>query len=1771
MLSRVPGYRIKEMLFESEHTAVARAERESDQQPVILKQLTNDFPDAATLTRFVFGFDVAQTFDHPNIVRHIEGVGLPRRDENSGITFPGECKPTQVLEDQQCMDLYAYLKQCDQGRVPLDVFVNMAVQLADALSVIHYHQVVHKDLHPGNILYNPDTGRVQITDFGLASLLSREQPALRPPEHLEGVLAYLSPEQTGRMNRALDYRSDFYSLGCTFYHLLSGHPPFEASDALGLVHAHLAKQPRSLLALRDDLPPVVSAIVHKLMMKTAEDRYQSALGLKKDLEKIREALASHAPVMEFPLGMDDISDRFHLPQKLYGRENEVQRLLQRFFQAAGGRPRFLAIAGYSGIGKSALVNEVHKPIAAYHGFFCAGKFDPLQKNIPYSALQTALKSWIQHTLSQHEHSLQSTRTQLLEALGANARVLVDFMPEFASLLGELPPVVSLGADETQNRFYLVFQQFIKVITREHPLVLFIDDIQWADRGTLNLLPRLMSEAPCRVLLIVAYRDNEVDAMHPALEALQQIDPTVLEKDSPACITLGPLCAADVMNLLTDALHRPPAELQPLVDLILAKTGGNPFFVGEFLKTLYTEKLLDFNLAQQRWCWQIHAIEAKGITGNVVELMLRKMTQLPPDTQSMLQLAACVGNRFELNLLARVAETSLFEVAHRLWPAPRDGLILQDDRDGHPGWVERTAPVSDRVPLLYSSKRCRFLHDRMLQAAYESMTVSHRQQTHLRIGRLWWNAGCVDELSDEERFAIVAQLNQARPWIHAPEEQAQLALLNLRAAQQAKASSAWEAVATYAGIGIELLSPDPWQRGPEAAQALYRLKAEADYLNGDPDSADRHYDELFLHLQDNLQRADICATRMVQALGHGEWAKGGDYGLQGLDYLGLGLPDEAQLAEAIRIEKTRLHERCPAGVIDNVLAMPEMQDPAMLIAMRILPNLYARFNVLNQSLYRQFACLKGANWLLAYGKSDVAAVMLAFYAAEMRRNCDFRGALQQAEQARLLADSYESCREIANFYNFLATCLWHLKAPLPEAVRLNMKGMRLGLERGELARAAMNYGNTLFSMFSQGEPLAGILQQAIDAEAFVAKHALYFPVSTVIRQLCTALLSEDSQGAGGLNDAQFEPGLFAKIKASFHYGYLLHYRCMLAFWYDNQDAALDWARQVEHSNLPINSSTIDHQFFYTLLLLQQWDHLGVEDRAKVNDLQQVFAELTSLYTPNFEHKQQLLAAERARAEGQATKAVCTLYRDAIASAKKHGFLAMQALGNELFGEYWLSEGFDSIALPFIREAICLYRQWGCQPRVLHLQTRFDHVLPEWDARVAEPVSLAASQVSHKSQPRDTLDLATVMKSAQLISSELLQSRLAAKVLEVIVESAGASSASLMITIAGQPQVIAQVGDDRQMIVPDAPMALELCLHLPQTIVRYVLNTDDVVNIGDVPGHRLFANDPYLMQHRPRSILCVPVVYRDRTVGALYLENKLTQDAFTPDRLDVIRLLLAQTAISFENAQLFEKVNQLNQSLEQKVEQRTLALNQAIKSLELANEELNSFSHSVSHDLRAPLRGISGFSQMLAEDYGDLLDADGKDLIARITRNVTMMQDLIEGLLTLSRVQRKALEKEPVDISAMVGELFAEMRERFPRQSVTASSISGCRVVGDKRMLYAALENLINNAWKYSSRTAQARVEFGVLNSAVTGIPAGIGARPESLPLDTPIYFVKDNGAGFDMARADKLFGSFQRLHGMSEFPGTGVGLATVKHVIEKHGGYVWAYAQPDEGAIFYFVL
>ena len=807
----------------------------------------------------------------------------------------------------------------------------MAIQIANSLDGLYRHHVIHKDLKPANILINPTTKEVKLIDFSIASLLPRQTQEIQNPNVLEGTLPYISPEQTGRMNRGIDYRTDFYSLGVTFYELLARQLPFQTDDPIELVHCHLAKQPIPVHQLNKSVPLVLSEIVSKLMAKNAENRYQSAIGLKFDLETCLHAWEETGKIASFKLGLRDLCDRFIIPEKLYGRESEVFSLLAAFERVSAGSAEMMLVAGFSGIGKTAVVNEVHKPIVRQRAYFIKGKFDQFQRNLPFSAFVQAFRDLMGQLLSETDAKLEQWKLEILAALGDSAQAIVEVIPELERIIGQQPPLPEISGSAAQNRFNLLFEKFIQVFTtQEHSLVIFLDDLQWADLASLNLIKLLISASDNRYLLLIgAYRDNEVFPAHPLMLTLAEIQKGEAKVNT---ITLAPLAQADLNCLVADTLACSTALALPLTELVYQKTQGNPFFSTQFLKSLHEDGLIEFNFEARYWQCDIARVRTLALTDDVVEFMALQLRKLPTRTQEVLKLAACIGNQFDLAILAIVDENSLVETATALWKALQEGLILPISEvykfyqaEGNSNSVIGNGKEFDQLPITREQlAKYKFLHDRVQQAAYSLIPEEQKRSTHLKIGQLLLEK--TPQADREERiFDIVNHLNVGVELITQEEEREQLARLNLVAGKKAKAATAYAAAVEYFNVGKELLTANSWENQYELTLGLHTEAAEAAYLCGDFDRMEELASVVESCAKMLLDKVKVYEVQMQACMAQNKLQEALNTGLQVLKLLGVEFPSEpnpSDIGEALGETAAILNEKR----IEDLIELPQMRGP-----------------------------------------------------------------------------------------------------------------------------------------------------------------------------------------------------------------------------------------------------------------------------------------------------------------------------------------------------------------------------------------------------------------------------------------------------------------------------------------------------------------------------------------------------------------------------------------------------------------------------------------------------------------------------------------------------------------------------------------------------------------------------------------------------------------------------------------------------------------------------
>jgi len=1380
----------------------------------------------------------------------------------------------------------------DPGGEPLDPllgrpmemgrFLLFATGISVALRQLHERGLIHKDIKPANILANRTTGEVKLTGFGIASRLPRERQAPAPPESIAGTLAYMAPEQTGRMNRSIDSRSDLYALGVTLYQMLTGSLPFTAADPMEWVHCHIARKPVPPSERLETVPAPVSQIILKLLAKTAEERYQTAAGLERDLRRCLAAWEAQHRIDAFPLGQQDTPDRLLIPEKLYGRAREIETLLAAFDRVVtSGRPELVLVSGYAGIGKSAVANELHKALVQPRGLFAAGKFDQYKRDIPYSTLVQAFQSLARPLLGKTEADLASWRHALLEALGPNGRLMVDLVPDLKLIIGEQPPVPELPPQQAQSRFQLVFRRFIAVFARpEHPLALFLDDLQWLDAATLDLLEDLLTQPDVQHLMLIgAYRDNEVSLAHPLvrkIEAIRKGGAIVHE------IILAPLAREDLGRLIADSLWCEPERATPLAQLVHEKTAGNPFFAIQFLSALAEEGLLTFDHGDARWFWDLNRIHAKGYTDNVVDLMVEKLTRLPVETQRALQQLACMGSSAEFVLMTMVYEDSNGDMHGDLWEAVRTGLVFR------------------------SEGAYRFLHDRVQEAAYSLIPADLRAAAHLRIGRLLV-AQTPLEKREEAIFEIVNQLNRGAALITARDEREQLAELNLIAGKRAKASTAYVSALTYLVAGAALLAEDS-ERRHELTFALELNRAECEFLTGELMAAEQRLAALSARAKDAIEQATVACLRLDLYVTLDQSGRAVAVGLEYLRHLGIEWSPHPTADEAPR-EYQRIWSTLGDRSIEALVELPLMSAPTLLATLDVLTKLAIPAWNTDANLLSLVIC-RAVNLSLEGGSCDgscFAYVVLGLLAGP--HFGDYQAGFRFGQLGYDLVEQRGLKRFQARTYmNFGNVVL-----PWTRHVRTGRDLLRRGFE------AANRIGDLIFTVYcchhlttnllAAGDPLDEVQGEAERGLAFAQTMRFGLGIDFSAAQVgLIRTLRGSTRNFGCFDDEQFDE---LRIERRFSENPNL---AIAEGWYwirklQARFFAGDYAGAVEASSRaqpllwtsPSCFETAEYHFYGALSQAASCESAAAGQRRQPVEAMVAHHRQLEIWAENcpenFENRAALVGAEIARLEGRELDAE-RLYEQAVRSARANGFTHNEALAYELAARFYTARGFQEFARMYLLNARDGYLRWGAAGKVSQLDRLYPQLTAPEEPR---PTTTIGSPVQQ-------LDLASVVKASQAVSSEIVLPKLIERLMTIALENAGADRGLLILSAEEGYLIQAEAratGDHVEVVLCKKLMTGNTC---PESLVRYVIRTHESVILDDASRPNLYSEDDYLRGLQARSILCLPLIKQGRLTGLLYLENTLTSHAFTPDRTAILELLAAQAAISLENTRLYSDLQE-----------------------------------------------------------------------------------------------------------------------------------------------------------------------------------------------------------------------------------------------------------------------
>ncbi len=1782
----IANYHINEPIYESTNSLVSRGLRKEDNQPVILKVLKEDYPTPEELTRYRQEYEITKSLNLDGVIKT---YGLEKSQNTLVIVledFGGES--LKQLMTERCLTVKEFLPR--------------AIQIADSLGQIHAANIIHKDINPSNIVFEPTTEQLKIIDFGIATVLPRENPTLKNPNQLEGTLAYISPEQTGRMNRSLDYRTDLYSLGVTFYELLTGQLPFNSDSPMELVHCHIAKTPAPVCSIKPDVPSIISDIVMKLMAKNVEERYQSAFGVKADLEKCVENLGSldsenlqgfqNLRTLTFKLAQNDFSGKFQIPQKLYGRENELDTLLQAFERVTAeeknptGKGEMMLVAGYSGVGKTALVHEVHKPMTEKHGHFAAGKFDQYQRNIPYSALTQAFNNFCNYLLTESTEELIRWREKILTAVGNNGQVLIEVICQLELVIGPQPPVAQVGPQEAQNRFNLVFQNFFRAICqKEHPLVLFIDDLQWADSASLALLKRLMTDTDNQYFLIIgAYRDNEVDAAHPLMTTVEE-----LKKECKVTlheIRLQNLSHQHVNTLIADALKCGPSYATALTDLVYEKTQGNAFFTHEFLKSLYEQALLVFYFNTQKWQWAVDKIAALEMTDNVVELMADKIGLLSEETQTALKLAACIGNQFDLKTLSLIGQHSQTNTLALLFEAIKEGLLLPLDENYKQLEKLETAEVDTRF---------KFQHDRVQQAAYFLIDDDEKKTRHLRIARLLL-ANLKPKQMEEKIFEIVSQFNNSLTLITDSEEQLKVAQLNLTASQKAKESNAYKPAYEYLQNALYLLGEDAWHNHYELTLALYGTLSQVAFLTTNFKQMDTYIEAVLFHANNTLDKLAAYDVKIQHAIALGQQNQAWQLGFEVLSLLGQRLSTEL-LADF---------------EVESVMSLPNMTDALKLSTMQILNLIVTPAWASNAEVFEQI-CLTMINLSFSNGLCEFSAVGYASYGGILCGQGNIQKGYQFGKLGVELSDKFNAKPLQIRVQMLFYSTVMHWRQSVRETVAAYYHASQPALEMGDIEYACFALVEPDIYQFLMGSELKKLTEKYPNTLKRVSQLQQDFHYNFLIpyyqatlnllgKGEFTELSGTNLLGKGDLTELSGTIFNKEKLLPQFIEEQQITLCCatylaqtLLAFIFRDIEKAYQNALLTEKYKegaggmffLPV------HSFYCSLALLAKISASVSDNSPEQQLLNHHQAQLKHWATQapcNCQHKYDLVQAETARVLGNDWQAA-QLYEKAIAGAKKNKYLHEEALAYELAAEFYLQQGMEKFAQTYMKEAHYRYQLWGALAKLKDLEQRYPQLIaPVTSVQTASTTSMtrmAFSTTTYTSQTLSKeLDLDSLMKATQTLSEEIVLSQLLEKMMHTVIENAGAQRGLLILekgkgTWGKEPSesewvieavIEAQATVDKDNVPMLQSIELDKALVSPE-IVNYVTRTQEEVVLENATAGGPFTQTAYIKETQPKSILCMPLINQGKVSGILYLENNQTTGAFTPQRLTVLKLLSSQIAISLENAFVYNHLEELvaerTQELSTALDNLKATQNQLIESEKMA--ALGGLVAGVAHEINTPVGvGITAAST-LDKETQTFVDQFNQGKLKRSALQAYLETAQQGCQLILSNLQQAAelvhsFKQVAVDQTHLSQRQFAvkEYLEEtilnlMPKLKQTKHRLT---INGDDTVTInsypGALSQVVNNLVTNSITHAYQLGESGQLHFDIT-------AHDSKLTIE-----YSDNGCGIAPENLSKIFEPFfttARSQG-----GSGLGLHIVYNMVtQKLKGTIRCESRVGEGTTFIIEL
>ncbi len=1758
----IPGHETLHQIYDGRYSMVFKAVRTDDRLPVILKVLKAAYPTRLEILRYKQEYVITRGLTPLSGVIKVYGL---EKYQNTLV---------MSLEDfgAQSLDILF------NSRMPsIEAFLKIATRVTEIVGEIHSHDIIHKDINPSNIVMNSQTGEIKIIDFGIAAPLVQDSHPLYTVDGLEGTLPYLSPEQTGRMNRSVDQRTDYYSMGATFYQMLTARHLFDTTDSLEIVHCHIAKIPRPPHEMDPRIPRAISNIVMKLLAKNPEERYQSASGIKADLEECTGRLLGSGTIEPFSLGSRDIPERFGIPRKLYGRKGDIDHLMSLLDKARQGSKEMLLISGEAGIGKTSLVREIYRPITADGGCFAAGKFEQYGIHVPYSGVMGAFRDLILQILAESETRLEMWRCNLVEVLGTVGQVIIDVIPEVELIVGPQRAVPRLDPIESQNRFNHLMGRFVRLFCRpEHPLILFMDDLQWADSTSLKLLRLIMTDEETQGLLLIgAYREEENDSIRSLLQFFKKLSEDGVFTHH---IELGALSVGDITELVSDTVYHEKASAALLAQLVYRKAAGNPFFTIEFLKSIAKLDLLYFDTQSGTWRWNLEQIEAQSITDNVVELMSGQISRLNQETQHTLRMAACIGNRFDLDTLAIVSEKPLREALNCIEEGVAAGLVLPLGNRRQP------ADPVESVQSDESGAEFKFAHDKIQQAAYQLIPDSDKPVLHQRAGRLLLDT--LPHADVEGRiFEITSHLNAGAELARSTSGRHELARLNLIAGKKAKNSAAFEPAYEYFKAGLRALEKDSWTSDYDLALELHVEAAEAAYLCTAFDEMEQLCGTVMRAAGSLLDKVKAYEVMIQASIAQYKMLDAIERALEVLSLLGIHIPAKpSTTTSVVHLIRTKL--LLFGKKIETLANLPKMTNPVTLAGIRIMSSVakaaYAARPELAPMLVFQSMTLT-----LKYGNSPESAFIYASYGVILSSIVgDIDSGYRFGELALRMSDRLSvgrlKTRTLMAVNFFINPWKEHYRKLLDvfESV------YESGLESGNLEDAALTAYICCTCAYRTGLDLADLDKMMTHYCEVIRrlKQESALRLLVIFHQAVLNLIGRTTDPCCLIGDIYDEEKMLpAHHQANDRSAICVTHlnKLVLRYLFEDYDEALVNAELTESyldgirgtPGIPV------FRFYDSLVRLAlckfSTDHQRRRMLRKVARNQRKMKKWSRHGLMNHLHKYLLVEAERLRVLGKYSSAE-QHYDRSIALANEHEYINEEALANELAAKHYLAQGRSNIARTYLSNACYCYERWGAEAKVQWLKEKHDLLLAEPAATRATISDSRVSMSTVTSEGEDDMDLAWVLRASQALSGEIVLERLLGKLMTSVIESAGAQKGLLIQDFEGILMVTAEASVDKQESSVLRSIPMEACDEVSPAIVHYVARTKENVVLSNAAEEGKFTTDPYIRTRRPKSILCTPLIYQGKLSAILYLENNLAAGTFTPNRLEVLQVLCSQAAISLDNAHLYERMEQLvakrtaelqksNEELNKQIAEKEEAQQAFLKAklaAEAANRAKSDFLANMSHELRTPLNAIIGFAEMLEDQVFGQLTAKQLTHAGHIVRSGRHLLELINEILDLAKVEAGKMELNlgRVRIRGLLTHCATMIKERAQRHGIrlevhVTNELSDAEVLADETKLKQVMFNLLSNAAKFTPDEGSIKLQAEKRDDEViiSVIDSGIGLKPED---------------------RDRIFYTFEQAHSSQpgQEQGTGLGLTLSRRLIELHGGRIWVESDGlGKGCTFRFSL